>query len=155
MPRLEQRIHISEIEGHRIAFAEVGSGPPLVVPAPWVSNLHVEWDDGEYRSWIERLATEHTVIRYDRPGTGLSDRELPARMSLDFDVAVLEGLLDELGAGPVSLLGVSCGGCIALGYRDGVRRLLPGWIPTRPRPGPRLARLGDPRELGHGGADAR
>jgi hypothetical protein len=28
----------------------------------------------EFRAFITALAREHTVVRYDRPGTGLSDR---------------------------------------------------------------------------------
>lgn len=114
--QMEQRIRFREIDGRRIAYAEVGSGPPLVIPAPWVSNVHSEWDDPGYRGFIERLAETNTVIRYDRPGTGLSDRELPERMSLDYDVQVLEELLRHIDPGPVSMLGVSCGGCIALGF---------------------------------------
>jgi pimeloyl-ACP methyl ester carboxylesterase/DNA-binding CsgD family transcriptional regulator len=56
------------------------------------------------------------VIRYDRPGTGLSDRNLPEQPSLDHDIRVLEGLLAEIDPGPVSLYGISCGGCISLGF---------------------------------------
>lgn len=113
---MEQRIRFSEIEGQRIAWAVVGSGPPLVLPAPWVGNLHNDWEDDEYRRFLERLAGDHTVIRYDRPGTGLSDRKLPDQPSLDHDIRVLEGLLSEIDPGPVSLYGISCGGCISLGF---------------------------------------
>lgn len=113
---MEQRIHFCVIEGHRIAWSQVGSGPPLIVPSPWVSNLQTDWENPGYRGFIEQLARENTVIRYDRPGTGLSDRHLPDDPSLDHDVRILEGLIDELDLAPVSLFGVSCGGCIAVGY---------------------------------------
>lgn len=113
---LEQRIHFCEIDGHRIAWSQVGSGPALVVPSPWVSNLQADWEDPGYRSFIEQLARDNTVIRYDRPGTGLSDRHLPDDPSLDGDVRILEGLIEQLKLAPVSLFGVSCGGCIAAGY---------------------------------------
>jgi class 3 adenylate cyclase/pimeloyl-ACP methyl ester carboxylesterase/DNA-binding CsgD family transcriptional regulator len=115
-PAMEQRVRFCEVEGHRIAWAEVGSGPPLVVPPAWVGNLHNDWESDEYRRFVERLATGHKVIRYDRPGTGLSDRSLPGKPSLDMDIRVLEGLVAEIGGGPVSVYGISCGGCIALGF---------------------------------------
>ncbi len=113
---VEQRIRFSKIEGQRIAWSAIGDGPPLVVPSPWVSNLHSDWENEEYRRFLERLAAEHTVIRYDRPGTGLSDRSLPENPSLDHDVLILEGLLADLDVGPAALFGISCGGCIALGF---------------------------------------
>jgi pimeloyl-ACP methyl ester carboxylesterase len=85
------------------------------VPAPWLGNLQSDWESPAYRRFVEGLASNHQVIRYDRAGTGLSDRELPQRLSLEHDVAVLEQLIDHLELGPVSLLGVSSGGCLAVG----------------------------------------
>ena len=41
----------------------------------WISHLEEEWEFPEVRAFIEALAAEHTVVRYDRLGTGLSDRE--------------------------------------------------------------------------------
>jgi pimeloyl-ACP methyl ester carboxylesterase/DNA-binding CsgD family transcriptional regulator len=113
---VEQRIRFCEAEGHRIAWSEVGSGPPLMLPSPWISNVHTDWENPEHRSFIERLAETHTVLRYDRPGTGLSDRALPKRPSLDHDIAILEALLAELDLGPTAFFGVSSGGCIATGF---------------------------------------
>ncbi len=115
-PRLEQQIRFSEILGHRIAWATVGDGPPLVLPAPWLGNVHADWENPRYRSFVESLAAEYTVIRYDRPGTGMSDRHLPAEPSLDHDVLVLEGLVAEINPGPVALFGISAGGAVSLGF---------------------------------------
>ena len=54
-----------------MAWSSVGSRPGprhrrLVVRA--TSTL--DWDDPAFRAFVERLAAHHTVIRYDRPGTG-------------------------------------------------------------------------------------
>lgn len=114
-PPLEQRIRFAEIEGRRIAWASAGEGPALVCPSPWVSSLESDWENEEYRGFIEALASENTVIRYDRPGTGLSDRHLPDDLDLDLDVRILERLLAEIGLESVSTFGISCGGCIAIG----------------------------------------
>ena len=62
----------------RVAYATVGDGPPIVFGAKWVSHLEEEWDDPLARRFYEELARTHTVVRYDRLGAGLSDRE-PAR----------------------------------------------------------------------------
>src|SRR4029077_18462822 len=64
--------------GPRIAFAVVGSGPALVLPAWWVSNVVEDWHFGPLRRFIEGLAAGRTVVRYDRLATGLSDRDRPA-----------------------------------------------------------------------------
>jgi class 3 adenylate cyclase/pimeloyl-ACP methyl ester carboxylesterase/DNA-binding CsgD family transcriptional regulator len=113
---LEQRIRFSEVIGHRIAWATVGDGPPLLLPSPWLGNVHADWENPRYRGFVEALAAEYTVIRYDRPGTGMSDRELPAKPSLDYDVLLLEGLVAKLDLGPVSLFGISAGGAVSLGF---------------------------------------
>ncbi|HET6548390.1 MAG TPA: hypothetical protein VFG79_08040, partial [Solirubrobacter sp.] len=57
-----------------MAYATVGTGPPLLVPALWISHLELEWEFPEFRGFIGALARRRTVIRYDRLGTGLSDR---------------------------------------------------------------------------------
>jgi hypothetical protein len=66
-----------QLDGHRIAFATVGTGPPLVLPAWWVSNIVEDWKDERFRYVIDALATGRQVIRYDRLGCGMSDRNRP------------------------------------------------------------------------------
>src|SRR5690349_11978519 len=99
-------------DGGRIAFAVVGSGPPMVLPAWWVSNVAEDWHFGPFRRFVEGLAAGRTVVRYDRLGTGLSDRERrPETFAPAFEVATLRVVLDELGLDRVTVMGVSCGGC--------------------------------------------
>ena len=103
------------LDGYRIAFATVGTGPPLVLPAWWVSNIVEDWKDERFRRFIEALAAGRQVIRYDRLGCGMSDRKRPAEtVSLDFEVATLGALLDHLGLDRVSLFGGSFGGPTAV-----------------------------------------
>jgi pimeloyl-ACP methyl ester carboxylesterase/DNA-binding CsgD family transcriptional regulator len=112
-----QQTGFFRLDGHRIAFAEVGAGPPLVLPAWWVSNIVEDWKDERFRYLIDALATGRRVIRYDRLGCGMSDRDRPTEtLSLDFEVATLGELLDHLGLERVSLLGGSFGGCTAVAY---------------------------------------
>jgi pimeloyl-ACP methyl ester carboxylesterase len=103
--------------GGRIAYAIVGSGPALVAPAWWVSNVVEDWHSDPLRRFVEALAAERMVVRYDRLGTGLSDRERPRdTFTAEFEDATLCAVLDELELGRVDMLGISCGGCIAVKY---------------------------------------
>lgn len=114
---VDQEIRFCQVGGSRVAIGTVGRGPPLVLPAWWATDLETDWRNGRFRSFVGALAREHTVIRYDRVGTGLSDRERPrSEMTLDAEVDVLEAVLDELGIGSCALFGVSCGGCTAAAF---------------------------------------
>jgi pimeloyl-ACP methyl ester carboxylesterase/DNA-binding CsgD family transcriptional regulator len=101
----------------RIAFAVVGSGPAIVLPAWWVSHVVEDWHFDPMRRFVEGLAAGRMVVRYDRVGTGMSDRERPLQtFTPEFEAATLCAVLDELGLTRVTLMGVSCGGCTAVSF---------------------------------------
>jgi pimeloyl-ACP methyl ester carboxylesterase/DNA-binding CsgD family transcriptional regulator len=107
---VEQEIRFVETEAGRLAFATLGTGPPLLISCWWVGHLEYQWESTPFRGWLERLAMRHTVVRYDLPGSGLS----AAAGTVDgaaAEAAVSAALLDELGLGPAVVLGASCGGC--------------------------------------------
>lgn len=101
--------------GKRIAYATDGAGPWLVLPAWWVSHLEQDYADPAFRDLFDALAARTTVVRYDRAGAGLSDRERGSYV-LDDELETLERLIDELGADRVALFGVSCGCPLAITY---------------------------------------
>ncbi|MDQ5807399.1 MAG: alpha/beta fold hydrolase [Actinomycetota bacterium] len=114
---MDQRIGFCPVDGGRVAYAVTGDGPPLVLPAWWVSHLEVDWQFAGFRAFVEALSAHHTVIRYDRLGTGLSDRDRPPeQLTMEHEVGTLEALVDELGVERPALLAVSCAGCIATTY---------------------------------------
>jgi pimeloyl-ACP methyl ester carboxylesterase/DNA-binding CsgD family transcriptional regulator len=114
---MDQHIGFCPVDGGRIAYAVTGEGPPLVMPAWWVSHLEVDWQGVAFRRFVEALSERHTVIRYDRLGTGLSDRHRPPQqLTLDHEVDALEALIEETGAESPALFAVSCAGCIATRY---------------------------------------
>ena len=124
---MEQRIGFCAVDGGRIAYAVTGDGPPLVMPAWWVSHVEVDWQAPGFRGFIEALGAHHTVIRYDRLGCGLSDRERPAdQFTLEHEVRALEAVVEETGAEDPALLAISCGGCTATEYatRNPVSRIV-------------------------------
>jgi pimeloyl-ACP methyl ester carboxylesterase/DNA-binding CsgD family transcriptional regulator len=103
--------------GRRVAYAVTGDGPALVAPAWWISHLELNWQDPAFRALWEAVAEGYTLVRYDRLGVGMSDRDLhPEDLSLDRDVALLSAVLDELGLDEVSLVGGSSGGCAAIAF---------------------------------------
>jgi pimeloyl-ACP methyl ester carboxylesterase/DNA-binding CsgD family transcriptional regulator len=104
-------------DGLRIAYAVVGSGPAVVLPAWWCSNVVEDWHFDPLRRFIEGLAAGRMVVRYDRLGTGLSDRKRPpGTFTPEFEDATLGAVLDELGLARMTLMGISCGGCIAVTF---------------------------------------
>lgn len=126
---IAEQIRFLAFEDRRIAYALSGDGPPLVAPAWWVSHLELDWQDEAFRRFWEALAEGHTLVRYDRLGVGMSDREgLDAHPSVDGEVALLGRVLDELELERVALIGGSSGGCTAIAFAarfpERVERLL-------------------------------
>jgi pimeloyl-ACP methyl ester carboxylesterase/DNA-binding CsgD family transcriptional regulator len=69
------------------------------------------------------------VIRYDRLGCGMSDREKPREtLTIDYELAMLEALIEHFGLERLSLVGGSFAGCTAVlyaaGHGDSVERLV-------------------------------
>ncbi|HXM54416.1 MAG TPA: alpha/beta fold hydrolase [Candidatus Dormibacteraeota bacterium] len=89
--------------GGRIAYAVTGSGPPLLLDLTRIHHLEAYWRYPPYRRFVQRLARHFTVVRWDRPGFGLSDRE-PADLSPGGDLAQVECMASFLGGGPVAIL---------------------------------------------------
>jgi pimeloyl-ACP methyl ester carboxylesterase/DNA-binding CsgD family transcriptional regulator len=111
---MDQQIRFREVAGRRVAVATVGEGPALVLPAYWGSHLELEWTFPEYRAFISALAADRTVIRYDRLGTGLSDRVRPDPPDVAAELRTLAAVIGDRE--PVSLLGISWGACVAAAY---------------------------------------
>src|SRR5207248_10884894 len=58
-----------------IAYQVVGDGPNDLVLVPgFVSHLDIDWDDPAHARFLRRLASFSRLIRFDKRGTGLSDR---------------------------------------------------------------------------------
>jgi pimeloyl-ACP methyl ester carboxylesterase/DNA-binding CsgD family transcriptional regulator len=113
----ESEIRFLRFGGRRVAYAVTGDGPPLVAPAWWVSHLELDWRDQDFHDFWESVAEGYTLVRYDRLGVGMSDRDVRDEdLTLDGDVALLGAVLDELAFDKVSLVGGSSGGCAAVAF---------------------------------------
>ncbi len=65
---------VQSSNGARIAYAQSGSGPPLVRIGHWLSHLELDWRSPVWLPLVEALGKNHTLYRYDQRGTGLSSR---------------------------------------------------------------------------------
>ena len=102
-------------DGTRIAYAESGSGPPIVKAANWLSHLEFDWQSPVWRHWFSFLSSRNRLVRYDQRGCGLSDWEA-ADMTLGAHVADLEAVVNASGVDRFALFGISQGGAIATEY---------------------------------------
>src|SRR5438132_8504509 len=95
-----------------IAFEVSGSGPlDLVLVPGWVSHLEVAREFPENVRLYERLAAFTRLIRFDKRGTGMSDRVDPKDLpTLEQRIDDVRAVLDAVGSSRVALMGVSEGG---------------------------------------------
>jgi pimeloyl-ACP methyl ester carboxylesterase len=111
----------------RVAYSATGSGPALLCDSGWVTHLTGQLNLFSFASSLERLAERFTVIRYDKPGCGLSDRDV-TDLSLDAQVTAAVAVADAVRADRFSLFGASQGGqlaaAIAARYPDRVESLV-------------------------------
>jgi pimeloyl-ACP methyl ester carboxylesterase/DNA-binding CsgD family transcriptional regulator len=96
----------------RVAYSATGTGPPLVCDSGWITNLRGQLDLFSFGAFVQRLAQHFTVIRYDKPGCGLSDRD-GVDLSFDGQVGAALAVADAAGARRFRLFGASQGGQLA------------------------------------------
>lgn len=102
-------------DGVRIAYATTGTGPPLVKVSNWLSHLEFDWDSPVWRHWLKELSRDHTLLRYDERGCGLSDWNV-TELSFEAWVHDLETVVDAAGVDRFPLLGISQGASLAITY---------------------------------------
>lgn len=96
-----------EVAGLHIAYRRVGDGPPVVL-------LHGAVCDGRvWRTQLEDLSDEFTVVAWDAPGCGQSS-DPPESFRLPEYADCLEGFIDALGLKRPHIVGHSFGGGLAL-----------------------------------------
>jgi pimeloyl-ACP methyl ester carboxylesterase len=100
-------INYVKINGVRLRYIKVGSGPAVVL----LHTLRTQLD--LFETIIPELSKHCTVYALDYPGHGYSD--IPrARYDASYFVAAVEGFLDALDLRDATLAGVSIGGVIPL-----------------------------------------
>jgi 3-oxoadipate enol-lactonase len=98
-----------------------GKGPPVVLSHALGLDLQM-WDE-----LARRLATEHTVLRYDHRGHGGSAQP-PGPYTMDDLVDDAARAIREWGRGPVAWIGLSMGGMVGQGLAVRHPELLRGAV---------------------------
>lgn len=115
-PAAKQQIHYCySADGARIAYATLGTGPLLIKAGNPLTHLEYDQHSPVWRHWWQGLARQHTLVRYDERGCGLSDWQVND-FSMTAWVHDLEAVANQFGLERFALLGVSQGASVAIAY---------------------------------------
>ncbi len=97
-----------------IAFQLVGEGSTDVLMIPgWTTHLAIEWEEPTFVRFLERLGSFARLVRFDKRGTGLSDRP-PGVPTLEERIEDAHTVLDAVGLQRAVVFGWSEGGPMAI-----------------------------------------
>ena len=97
-----------------IAYQVTGSGPPDLVYVPgWISNVEYAWENPAYAHYLHRLASFSRLIRFDKRGTGMSDREV-GFATLEQRMDDVRAVMDAVGCQRAGVYGASEGGLFSV-----------------------------------------
>ena len=111
---MEAPIRYAKSGDVNIAFQVTGHGPfDLVLVSGFVSHLEHDWQHPASARLLERLGSFARLIRFDKRGTGLSDRAVGLP---DFETRMddVRAVMDAAGSDRAALLGYSEGGPLAI-----------------------------------------
>lgn len=113
---MDQQIqYCAASDGVRLAYSIIGKGKPLVRTPHWFAHLEYDLKSPVMGHTILGLAINHSVLRYDARGVGLSQRDV-AEISFEHWVSDLETVIDRAGFDRVILFGLSQGASQAIAY---------------------------------------
>lgn len=100
--------------GVNVAYQVVEGGPfdLLLIPG-WVSHLALDWEEPYWVRWCERMTAFARLIRFDKRGTGLSDRPAGAQ-SIEERMGDALAVLDAAEVDQADVLGWSEGGPLGI-----------------------------------------
>jgi pimeloyl-ACP methyl ester carboxylesterase len=126
-----------------IAYQVTGAGPlDLVIVPGFVSHLEYQWEHPWSTRFFERLGSFSRLIRFDKRGTGLSDR-VGGIQTLEERMDDVRAVMDAVGSERAALFGASEGGpmsvLFAASYPERVSALVlygayarRSWAPDHP-----------------------
>jgi pimeloyl-ACP methyl ester carboxylesterase/DNA-binding CsgD family transcriptional regulator len=108
--------YVRASDGLQLAWAEAGSGPPLVKAATWLTHLEHDFESPVWHHWTTFLADHFHYIRHDERGCGMSEWNI-RDLSLDRRVKDLETVVEASGLSePFTLMGMSQGAAVCIAY---------------------------------------
>jgi pimeloyl-ACP methyl ester carboxylesterase len=112
--RPSEPIRYTVSDGLHIAYQVTGGGDlDIVLVSGFVSHLELDWADPRHAHFLHRLGSFGRLIRFDKRGTGMSDRPsgLPDVETRMHDVLAV---MDAVGSRRAVLVGYSEGGPMAI-----------------------------------------
>ena len=102
-------------DGVKIAHAQVGEGPPLVIAGSWMTHLEEDWNNTSWSPYLSHLANNFRLIRYDQRGNGMSDWK---NVDISFDKMVddLKAVINSYELGVVAIFGPSQAASVSATY---------------------------------------
>jgi len=98
----------------------------LMIPG-WVTHLALDWHEPRWVGWFERMTAFTRIVRFDKRGTGMSDRT-PGIPTADERMADALAVMDAAGLERAHVLGWSEGGplavMVAAAYPERVQSLI-------------------------------
>ncbi len=104
------QIRYARSGGVNIAYQIAGQGTAdlLMIPG-WVTHLALDWHEPRWVAWFERMSAFARIVRFDKRGTGMSDRP-PGTPTADERMADALAVMDAAGLARAHVLGWSEGG---------------------------------------------
>jgi pimeloyl-ACP methyl ester carboxylesterase len=97
-----------------LAYQIVGDGPPDLVFVPgFASHVELQWEEPNQAHFFNRLASFSRLIRFDKRGTGLSDRVI-GTVALEERMDDLRAVMDAAECERAVLLALSEGGPLSM-----------------------------------------
>jgi class 3 adenylate cyclase len=111
---IASQTHYAKSGDVSIAYQVAGSGPfDLVFVPGFVSNLDGQLENPGWSRFFSRLSNFSRLIRFDKRGTGLSDR-VAGIANLEDRMDDVRAVMDAVGSKRAALFGVSEGGPMSL-----------------------------------------
>jgi pimeloyl-ACP methyl ester carboxylesterase len=104
-----------EVNGLKVHYKKYGAGEPVMILLHGFGASVYSW-----QNVIQPLSETGTVIAYDRPAFGLTERPMPSSWTgetpygVEANIKLLFGLMDALGVQKAVLVGNSVGGRLAV-----------------------------------------
>jgi pimeloyl-ACP methyl ester carboxylesterase len=113
-----------EVDGVKIHYIERGEGPPVVL----LHGNGAMAEDFAVSGLLDRLAENHRVIAFDRPGYGYTERPRRRLWTAATQVGLLRRAVQQLGVHQPVVIGHSWGATVAVTWALGHERELAGLV---------------------------
>lgn len=106
---------VRSADGAHIAWSATGTGPAVLRAPHWMNHLEYELKSPFLGPFLQSLASQTRLVRFDQRGNGLSDWEAE-RLDVDAMIEDMEAVVAASGLTRFALLGISQGAAFSVRY---------------------------------------